>query len=970
MMTNIAFDLDTLEHENFEHKPFIPFNKLEALFTHDKVLELLKQHDLEFHLIDETVKRVLNEGLKTFATLTTVQDIRSITRFIKKDQFFEISLNARLPLKETDISRYFSNSEKGKLFLCRQWSFLAPIFFENQSRCELNDRIILSFLKKILIDKDGFAKIYRVTIHRSHHMLDILTEVDGLAMLENTQHRSMSTQLLDIDLICKQLERSDDKEILVKEFDHEVSILFALRCLQHSHIIRLIIAFTKGTIHNFLFPVANEDLEDLLNFPHRSLKFRNQIEIFESLWELFSALESVHNFFFPQLNIRQVECHYDIKSKNILFSNEKLLLSDFDLSQLRMAKDGSQTTFKAGEEYYMMSECEIITNGFKRERIERASDVWFLSCVLAEILAYLSVESTKGSTAVQSFTEDRRLKVESCIFYIFFENKEINSDVQRFLKHCKQNSSDELRLLTEIVNKILQFDSDQRFSAVNVTRLLFHLTQQTRVFAITSTLSTDVKSLNLELKIEMKRLRIWSEMIRLNADSLNVPCSTWFAMNHSFDEYKNLQLLLINIQIEIDVIATELQKTFFSQPAFRLYYRLQQLQNQLWDDQPLAVHRMMFDRLKETMLSKNNSTQFQEISKLAQETLSNSLDEDSSSSSIERICRRFACLATMRSVASAIVRQDHQNQDLRLNREFIKRSWFDLDSHQIDNLELENKSVLIKFLTYEMTWSSREDELLKRVNAIAFLRSKSVFIFPILRCCDYYSKPTRSRFDIVYKLLFEAQNTVLINFVTILKRTEARTLQSSLTQRYKLAIVLILHVLSFHRDGWLHKGISALNIICFSDAFPSIATSLSIPYFIDFNHSRVNDDNAYSSLSELEMKYQHSVYQGNALSYANNSTNLIVRFRQKFDYYSVGMMLMKIVFWTSLKLITARIEKSRKKMLAKLLKKYVSVIKMYMSNIYDVAIQYCLTIYVKKQKKKYSLENIRDDFNENVVMFI
>ncbi len=145
-------------------------------------------------------------------------------------------------------------------------------------------------------------------------------------------------------------------------------------------------------------------------------------------------------------------------------------------------------------------------------------------------------------------------------------------------------------------------------------------------------------------------------------------------MNHSFDEYKNLQLLLINIQIEIDVIATELQKTFFSQPAFRLYYRLQQLQNQLWDGQPLAVHRMMFDRLKETMLSKNNSTQFQEISKLAQETLSNSLDEDSSSSSIERICRRFACLATMRSVASAIVRQDHQNQDLRLNREFIKRS--------------------------------------------------------------------------------------------------------------------------------------------------------------------------------------------------------------------------------------------------------------------------------------------------------
>lgn len=63
-MADIASDLGTLEHENFEHKPFVPFNKLEALFTHDKVLELLEQHDLEFHLIDETVKKSLMEVLK------------------------------------------------------------------------------------------------------------------------------------------------------------------------------------------------------------------------------------------------------------------------------------------------------------------------------------------------------------------------------------------------------------------------------------------------------------------------------------------------------------------------------------------------------------------------------------------------------------------------------------------------------------------------------------------------------------------------------------------------------------------------------------------------------------------------------------------------------------------------------------------------------------------------------------------
>ena len=202
-----------------------------------------------------------------------------------------------------------------------------------------------------------------------------------------------------------------------------------------------------------------------------------------------------------------------------------------------------------------------------------------MGCVLADILAYLSVEPAEGPTAVQIFTEDRRLKVGPYIFHTFYGDKEINPGVQMFLERCTQNLSGELRLLARIVDKILQFDPDQRPSAADVTRLLFHLTQQTRVLAITSTLGEDVEPLNFELEIEMERLRIWFETVGLNADPLDVPGSTWFAANHSFDEYTNLQLLLINIQIEIGLIATELQKTSFGQPKFRLYYRLQHLQD-------------------------------------------------------------------------------------------------------------------------------------------------------------------------------------------------------------------------------------------------------------------------------------------------------------------------------------------------------------------------------------------------------
>ena len=152
------------------------------------------------------------------------------------------------------------------------------------------------------------------------------------------------------------------------------------------------------------------------------------------------------------------------------------------------------------------------------------------------------------------------------------------------------------------------------------------------------------------------------------------------------------------------------------------------------------------------MLNKDNPAQSQEALKLIQGTPSDILDRDSYSPSTEWFCRRFACLAAMRSVASAIVRQDRQNQDLQLDRESIKGPWSDLGPHTIGKFEPEGEPVLIEFLTYEKAWSSYRDELLEHVNAIASLRSRSVSesIFPILRCRGYYPEPTRSRFGIVY----------------------------------------------------------------------------------------------------------------------------------------------------------------------------------------------------------------------------
>lgn len=958
-MADIAVLLGTRELENFEHKPFVPFSALETLFTRDKVNELLRKHDLEFHLINETVDRVIDGGLKVFAVLTAVQDIGSITRFIRGDQFSEVgSLDAKLPLKETDIPRYFSNPDNGKLFLRRQWSFLALVFSENRSRSrrELHDRTILPFLHKTLIAEGGFAKVYKVKIEASHYKF------------KNAQRRRMSTPPLD--LICKELERPDDNGKLAEEFGHEVDILSALQCLEHPNIISLITAFSKGMTHTFLLPAADGDLKKLLNTNHRLPGFETETEIFGSLWGLSSALDSVHNYFFPLLNVRQIGCHYDIKPNNILFSDRKLLLSDFGLSRLRKAEDGSQTTFKTGEGYYMAPECESMTHGFEHGRIGRASDVWSLGCVLTEILAYLSVEPANSPAEVQRFINDRRLKVGSFISYMFYGEEEVNPAVQRYLERCKADEtlSDGLRSLARVVDKILHFDQAQRPSAAEITRLLFHLTQRTRIVAIHANLTSyrGFEPLDIELEIEMERLRIWSKTVGLHADPLDVPASTWFAANHSFEDYENLQLLLIKVEIEIGMIATELQKNISGRPAFRLYYPLQQLQDQLWDGQPIAVRRHMFDRLEETMLSKKNLAQYQKALELI-----HSSDVDSYLPSTERFCRRFAYLATMRDVASALLRQDHQMQDLCIARESIKGPRSDLGPHEVGIFELTSKRVLIEYLYYGSAWSSRENELLERVKGIASLRSRSVSestesIFPILQCHGYYHDPSRNQFGIIYQLPTEAKNTVPISLLMMFEKTKSKNLLPSLTQRYKLASALVSHVLSFHRGGWLHKSISAFNIIYFPDAFPSIADSLASPYFIGFNHSRVNEDDEYSTPSELGVKYQHPAYQKNyTRDYVDDMGNAIVRFRQEFDYYSVGMVLMEIAFWQPLRLIKEDTVGSPEEFLEDLLKKRVSTLKRRMGDIYFAAVQYCLRI---DKKEQHSDEKVRDDFNENVVL--
>ena len=113
------------------------------------------------------------------------------------------------------------------------------------------------------------------------------------------------------------------------------------------------------------------------------------------------------------------------------------------------------------------------------------------------------------------------------------------------------------------------------------------------------------------------------------------------------------------------------------------------------------------------------------------------------------------------------------------------------------------------------------------------------------------------------------------------------------------------------------------------------------------------------------MEYQHPVYQRNIQAYADDRKNGIVRFRQEFDYYSVGLVLMEIALWRPLTSMTENFVGTPEEMLSKLREKYMPRVRICMGDVYNDAVLYCLRDYEKGER---SHENVRNDFNNNVVL--
>lgn len=166
-MPDIRRALSELEIENFEHKPFVPLNKLKILFNRNLITDLLKQHEIPFYDHQEKIPDIIrNDGLRLFATLATIGSIGCITRFIRADH-----LDSKMPLSEASLSKSLPDALTCTQFFREQWKFLSPIFEAGQYPREYHDRTVLPFLSCDHILDGGFSSVSKIKVDISHHRI-------------------------------------------------------------------------------------------------------------------------------------------------------------------------------------------------------------------------------------------------------------------------------------------------------------------------------------------------------------------------------------------------------------------------------------------------------------------------------------------------------------------------------------------------------------------------------------------------------------------------------------------------------------------------------------------------------------------------------------------------------------------------------------------------------------------------------
>src|SRR3569833_1804053 len=732
---------------------------------------------------------------------------------------------------------------------------------------------------------------------------------------------------------------------------------------QHLNIVPLLSSYSHGGDHCLLFTLLDMDLAAFFQKPAAHGDFQWDFTFFSALYGLARALNRAHHTKLPaELDSGQgstlIGYHHDLRPANILDSKGTFLLADYGKGGVRPEGEDSRTMWKLGIGSYLAPEC--MDDSFKGQEIGRAIDVWAFACLMADVATFRACGSD-GVTEFRTKRRESRDNKENWSTVSFHARGQVKEAVREWLGSLP--SVGRLAPLNTALSDLifsLLVPADIRPKIGYACERLGLLSLMAHFFAALDHLDELVDGMRqVNLMQGGLLMKAWFEEERLKAFG-NVMCL--FGANAEQEVPETVRrhgeacvqiLLRIFHQLRQSYGATSARETTKIQQQNlpqhaggraepitleTLDGSVRSLVDELWAVLPEAGMQAAERLWVHSMLANQDSTQW--------------LDELEKTlySEMRPMYQQGAAMAMMRKIRLGLADNMVNDGDLQSfeakHTEVTGRRRF--CGHQLAVYTAASASgavpVLVETMRYDASWEKippLERALVMSEKARGLSVQPAPADLRLLKCFKFFEEAgdNKAGYSFVYEVPAASRPSVsaispspgdctLTTHLEQLKTSTqlakdnpgmAHVSQPLLGDKFRLASMLASNLHAFHGIGWYHENYHSNNVVFFnassqgasdrSGGDPSssldktaikkttvinASTSriLLQPYTVGLNKSRPGGEAWHTQGPSLDTEfsdYQHPDYR-----------QVTKRYRNGYDYYTLGIVLLEIGLWTPL----------------------------------------------------------------------
>lgn len=720
----------------------------------------------------------------------------------------------------------------------------------------------------------------------------------------------------------------------------ERAILELLQKLKHPNIVEFLGSYSHHQVHNLLFKYTPMDLKEFLQrSPHI-----NSDDVYVGIYGMADALSKIHNFTFQDehVAINQIGLHHDLRPANILVDGNVFLIADFGLSQMKSPDQTSKTRLKGGHDDYLGPESfndVDWTNG----AIGRALDVWAFGCIVAEMVTYIDGKSVKDFYTQRIATHRTDYPITDHAFHL---NGYIRPAVRDWLANLAANAHDnQINDLVTLSLEMLEPNPSVRLKITSVVARLSDLAIQSRNTSIERLFERfnqgfDNSSFVLCLILEHMRFAAWTcvlSQLRKDMTGVSDPVTI---LDHLAGLQKALKTANLCVSKPDDLGDRCL-----------ILRDVQTLVDKVWKT------------LRDQELSRLHQTWSDMVGSIDDDGILKAIAEYRSKSERYREVGATAAMKYMARVITHSIRQGTRSRYIELGCVDLDDSGLKEDVIELRDRLVQDKSksmasyiqesgetckVLVEWKPYDSRWKDgRGSDLRQTMDDLVNLLDPDVtprqgaVMNKELDCVGYIHEPRKYRFGFLYKLRGHgipepslANDYYSLNNVLRITDPEdglPNAQRPNLGDIFTLAKDISSCILALHQAGWLHKSISSHQILVFTQSADTAHNHLSTAVLVGFNESRQEISTITLGPTSEFPQYQHPLYQERTT------------FRQSFDYFSLGIVLLELGLWCPISNLKAvHSELSPDECRRKLIGSYVPMLGERIGVIYQDAVNFCL----------------------------